>query len=132
METVFCRRNPTPTECLKGYHLDPEYPNVPASALEVKKSSVGENAGRGVFTKVDIPKNVYLSLETGAHNVLFMPSTCALIVALEEEANDKQLEALDVYMDNYGFQSRTFVSSVVFDKSGPSFALTLLNRYGLK
>jgi hypothetical protein len=89
---------------------------LPASAFEVKKSSVGENAGRGVFTKVDIPKNTYLSLETGAHTILFMPSTFALIVALEEELDDEQLEVFDYYMDGYGFTSRKFVSSLVLDK----------------
>ena len=115
MEAVFCRRNPTPEECLYGYHFDPEYPNVPASSFEVKKSSVGENAGRGVFAKVDIPENAYLSLESNVHSVIFMPSTVALIEALEQEPIGDELESLTYYMAGYGFTSRKFVSYLILD-----------------
>ena len=126
MEVVFCRRNPTPKECLQGYHFDPEYPNVPASSFEVKKSSVGENAGRGVFAKVDIPKNAYLSLETSVHCVIFMPSTVALIVALEQEPLGNGLEVLVYYMEGYGFSSQIFVSYLVSNGWVLLFAITTL------
>jgi hypothetical protein len=126
MEDVFCRRIPTPGECLNGYHFDPEYPNVPASSFEVKKSGVGGNAGRGVFAKVDIPKNAYLSLETNVHSVIFMPSTVALINALEEDPIGDELEILFYYMDGYGFMSRKFVSYLFFDAWVSLFAITTL------
>ena len=115
MEAVFCRRNPTPEECLCGYHFDPENWNVPASSLEVKKSNVGENAGRGVFAKVDIPENAYVSLEKNVQSVMFMPSTVALIEALEKEPVGDELEALTYYMAGYGFASRKFVRYLVLD-----------------
>ena len=110
METVYCRKEPTPEECLDGESTyDANYPNAPLTSFEVKKSSVGDNAGRGVFAKVFIPEDTYLSAETSCHSVLFMPSTVALIEALEEEPTGYELEALDYYMHGYGFTSRHFV-----------------------
>jgi hypothetical protein len=129
MEAVFCRRDPTPAECLNGHHVDMEYPNVPASSFEVKKSNAGENAGRGVFAKVDIPKNAYLSLETSVHTLIFMPSTVALVWAFEdaeEESIGNELEVLEYYMDGYGFYSHKFVSYLDFDAQVLLFVITTL------
>jgi hypothetical protein len=114
VETVFCKREPTPEQCLdvKGTY-DFNYPNAPLTSFEVKKSSVGDNAGRGVYAKVDIAEDTYLSAETSSHTVLFMPSTVALIEALEDEPIGDELEVLDYYMHGYGFTSRLFVSFAV-------------------
>jgi hypothetical protein len=79
----------------------------------VKKSGVGDNAGRGVFAKVAIAEDTYLSAETSSHYVMFMPSTVALIEALEDEPIGDELEVLDFYMHGYGFASRLFVSFAV-------------------
>jgi hypothetical protein len=111
VETVFCRREPAPEQCLEGDDTyDSNYPNAPLTSFEVKKSGVGDNAGRGVFAKVDIAEDTYLSAETSAHSVLFMPSTVALIEALEEEPIGAELEVLEYYMHGYGFTSRLHVS----------------------
>jgi hypothetical protein len=112
METVFCRREPMPEECRSlEFTYDSDYPNLPLTSFEVKKSGVGDNAGRGVFTTVDIPENTYLSAETSCHCVWFMPSSVALISALKDEpiTGDK-LKILDHYMHGYGTMSRLFVS----------------------
>ena len=63
-EVAFCRFNPTVTDCANGHGFDPERHDVTLSALEVKPSSIGEKAGRGVFAKRDIPKNSYIGLGT--------------------------------------------------------------------
>jgi hypothetical protein len=111
METVFCRKEPKPVECWDGESFySSKYLNAPLSSFEVKKSGVGDNAGRGVFAKVDIPEDTYLSAETSCHSVLFMPSTVALIEALEEDPIGYELEVFDYYMHGYGFTSRHFVS----------------------
>jgi hypothetical protein len=111
METVFCRKEPTPEQCLDSERTyDLNYPNAPLTSFEVKKSGVGDNAGRGVFAKIDIAKNTYMSAETSSHSVLFMPSTVALIEALEDEPIGDELEVLDYYMHGYGVTSRLFVS----------------------
>ena len=103
METVFCRQEPTPEDCLDDYTYNQENPNIPARLLEVKMSREGENAGRGVFTKVDIPEDAYLSAETSCHPIRFMPSTKALLEAiddLEEEINGdgNNMEVVEQYM----------------------------------
>jgi hypothetical protein len=115
METVFCRRKPIPAECLEGEYLySSNYPNAPLSSFEVKKSSVGDNAGRGVFAKLGLAKDMYLSAETSSHPVLFMPSTVALIEALVDESIGGELDVLHYYMHGYGFISRSFVSFAVW------------------
>lgn len=111
METVFCRRNPMPEECLVGkYDFDPAVPNIPASSFEVKQSGVSEKAGRGVFTKVDIPDNAYMTAETTVQAIAFMPSTVSLVTEVAKEAFGKAVAILIWYMDGYGYYSRYFVS----------------------
>ena len=100
-----------PEACLGDRQFDSKYSNAPKTSFDVKKSGVGDNAGRGVFANVDIPEGTYFSAETGCHPVLFMPSTVALIEALEDERPiGYDLEPLVYYMHGYGFTSSYFVS----------------------
>jgi hypothetical protein len=111
VETVFCRREPTPENCAVDQpFFDSSYANVPLSSFEVKKSGLGDNAGRGVFTKINIAQDTYLSAETSSQCVLFMPSTVSLIKDLENEPIGHELEALLYYIYGYGYTSRFFVS----------------------
>lgn len=111
VEAVFCKRQPTPEACLPGqYEFDPELPNVPSSSFEVKQSAVGDQAGRGLFTKVEIPEDAYLSAETNVQALKFMPTTVDLIQSLAEEDIGKSLDIFNWYMTGYGFYSRTYVS----------------------
>ena len=113
VENVYCRRQPTPLSCINDKYLyNPELSNVPVSSLEVKKSKVGEYAGRGLFTKVDVPEDVYIAAETAVHSVRFFPSTRELIfklISLCEQVGDDNYAVLEYYMDGYGFASRKFV-----------------------
>lgn len=110
METVFCRRQPTPEACLVGESdFDPAVPNIPVTSFEVKKSGSGEDAGRGVYTKVDIPEYAYLSAETSVHAVGFPPSTAALIRNMSNEDFGDAIDVVDYYMDGYGFSSQLLV-----------------------
>jgi hypothetical protein len=109
VESVFCRRHPTPEECFEGYNLDTSYPNIPVTSFEVKKSTI-EGGGRGLFTKVDIPENAYIWAESSTSKVNFMPSTSTLITALEEEPPAKRSKVLSSYMEGYGYSSQFFVS----------------------
>jgi hypothetical protein len=61
-----------------GHGYDPFIDNVPIDDLFVGKSQAGEHAGRGVFTKVDIPSNTYVGLETSVHSILFEWTTTDL------------------------------------------------------
>jgi spermidine synthase/S-adenosylmethionine/arginine decarboxylase-like enzyme len=115
VENVFCRRQPVPPSC-KTYMYNPERPNVPTSLLEVKASSLGENAGRGLFTKVDIPKGSYIGGEVAGATIRFFPSTREVIDGLYTSCNatERELEVLEYYMDGYGFTSRKFGKAEVF------------------
>lgn len=118
VEAVFCRRQPTPEACLEQYNFDPEVPNVPSSSFEVKQSAVGDNAGRGVFAKVDIQANTYLAAETGVQDVEFMPSTVDLILSLTEAEIGSRLEVFIWYMDGYAFDRQIYVSMLCLRELG--------------
>lgn len=112
MEVVYCRQEPTPPECVIGEEsYDPEQPNIPVSSLEVKMSKESENAGRGLFTKVDIPDDAYLSAETSCHSVQFMPSTKEMMDdIMKTKFNTTAIASVVAYMYGYGFTSRILVS----------------------
>lgn len=114
IENVYCRHQPTPRSCINDEYLyNSEISNTPASLMEVTTSKAGKNAGRGLFTTVDIPAGSYIYLETAVHSVRFFPSTRALISALENELPGPvgdEYEVLEYYMSAYGFSSRIFVS----------------------
>jgi len=116
VQNVFCRRQPTPLSCLNDeYIYNPERPTAPVSLLEVKTSSLGENAGRGLFAKVHIAPDTYLGGETAAHPVHFSPTTYELIFKLYDTCDyTKELEILAYYMDSYGFTMQKFVSPAGF------------------
>lgn len=73
-EIVFCRGNPENFYCRNEHGFDPERPNYDR-ALEVAPSTLGKNAGRGVFAKVDIPVYSYVDLSQVVHPVYMSPST---------------------------------------------------------
>jgi len=111
METVYCRQEPMPEECEEGHFTyNPEIPNIPISSFEVKMSEESENAGRGVFTMVDIPEGTYLSAETGCYPVIFMPWTKELIEDMKNEFDMNRIHSVEAYMHGYGVTTSIFVS----------------------
>jgi hypothetical protein len=101
-EVVFCRDDPQPGECAAQHGYDPDRPNAHSSMFEVKQSNI-PNAGRGLFTKVDIPKGASMALEESVHCMLVMPTTTSIIHGM---ANSQSLELwapFDPYMFGYGF-----------------------------
>jgi hypothetical protein len=113
MEAVFCKRDPKPEACLRAeYDFDPELPNVSSSLFDVKQTKIGDQAGLGTFTTVDILKDSLMSAETNVQAVRFMPTTVDLIQQLAEQDFGKNLDILKRYMKEYGFFSQKFVSDV--------------------
>jgi hypothetical protein len=102
---VFCRRDPAPDGCGGGYGYthgyDPERENVPRSSLNVSKSLAGENAGRGVFTLVDIPENSYIDLEAQVVPIVFEAGTYPLIDQMR--GNSLVERCLNAFMHGYGY-----------------------------
>ena len=115
-EVVFCRRSPTPEACEPlGHGFDPYRPNVALSSLEVKKSGLGEHAGYGVFSTVDIPVLSYLGLERSVHMVLFETDTHELVTSVEYHRDNEILlkagiDDILAYLWGYGFTHAPFVS----------------------
>jgi len=62
ISTVYCRDSPDSRHCKEGHGFDLGRENLPMSTLEVRDSSIGENAGKGVFANVNIPRNSYVGL----------------------------------------------------------------------
>ena len=104
-EVVYCRANPESIYCKNGHGFDPERPNIPASDLEVKESSAGENVGRGLFTKVKIPKDSYVALDQVVHPVHIEPDTTTIALAMRdklEHGEDYPGQIVMTYGANYG------------------------------
>jgi hypothetical protein len=104
-ETVFCRRNQKLRDCVSGHGFDPERLNLPLEdTLEVKQSSLGEKAGRGVFAKVDIPQNSYVGLEKLIPIIHGSPQTYDLMVNWHKRIPwvAEWWEMLETYTDGYG------------------------------
>lgn len=100
---VFCRQEPTPEECFRReLGIDLETPNAPISSFEVKKSGVGEKAGRGVFAKVDIKEGSYIGLEEAVHPVIFPPKTFDIMQSIHDTFGT---DSLMEYANGYGFHT---------------------------
>ena len=69
IEAVYCRGNPDSKQCSEGQGFDLNRENLPISVIEVKESSNGDDSGRGVFAKVDIPRDSYVGLDKGISTV---------------------------------------------------------------
>jgi hypothetical protein len=78
-EVVFCLGHPDVRECLDGHGFDPEREHIPISSIEVKQSSLGENAGRGVYAATDIPNMSYIGLDKLVPAVYADPQTFDLM-----------------------------------------------------
>eukprot|EP00978_Attheya_sp_CCMP212_P001313 scaffold2735_cov61-Attheya_sp.AAC.9 len=125
-ETVFCRKNPVPEECLEARGFDPKYANAPVKSFEVKMSTVGEKSGRGVFAAVDIPADTRIAQEQSVHFVGFPPDTCDLLQEMFEKVGAAAaLKSMYGYMHGYGFQSRIMGDDEVYVDSS---ILTFVNH----
>jgi hypothetical protein len=106
-ESIFCRGNQNEPECVNGHGFDPERQNLPLSeVIEVRPSSLGERAGRGVFAKIDIPAQSYVGLDKLIHIVYGSPHTYDLIAHWNQRMpwvyDHYGGEDLEVYFTGYG------------------------------
>jgi hypothetical protein len=103
-------------------------PNVPRDAFEVKPSSVGENVGRGLFTKVDIVKGSYFMQEVSVHQIKFsvqsvsvMYDTREMLQELYEDDDDDDDDTIEetIYEVNIGNEKYKFeIDSVITYSDG--------------
>jgi hypothetical protein len=111
----FCRHfGEDDFDCQRGHGLDPTVTDIPVELLKVQKSQVGENAGRGVFSTVNIAPGSYLGVESSSHLVAAHWKTWTLMLHLYEriealyEGNGAVI--LLYYFDGYGCADEPWVS----------------------
>eukprot|EP00538_Stauroneis_constricta_P000422 CAMPEP_0119568268 /NCGR_PEP_ID=MMETSP1352-20130426/38409_1 /TAXON_ID=265584 /ORGANISM="Stauroneis constricta, Strain CCMP1120" /LENGTH=947 /DNA_ID=CAMNT_0007617637 /DNA_START=95 /DNA_END=2938 /DNA_ORIENTATION=+ len=106
-EVVYCRRRPMPLGCIDNRGFDQTRANLPISLLQVQASSLGENAGRGVFAAQDIPAHSYVGLERLVHTVYIEPRSYSIINEWYERNHpiynaEYYPYVLEMYADAYG------------------------------
>lgn len=103
-ETVWCRDSPESTYCKEGHGFDPDRENLPMSTLEVRESSIGENAGRGVFATVDIPRDSYIGLKEQVSGVVRGEAQTYETFSKTSKLNGGKFwgSALESYVNRYG------------------------------
>ncbi len=117
-EVEYCRRNPTYDACkIGGSGFDPQKPNIKLDQLTVRKSLQGENAGRGVFTLVDIRKQSYIGAEN--RDFVLCRWKCNKIILDFADETDQEVEKISYvnrhkslysYFHGYGYADNTWVS----------------------
>jgi Spermidine synthase len=106
-EVVFCRSEPKPPSCV----TDVSRINVPISDFEVKMSGVRDGSGRGVYTKVDIKQGSAIAKKENARPVHVPASSLNLVHKYMDTSAD--LTKAYGYIDGYGWETETYVSSTV-------------------
>mmetsp|Transcript_10663 Transcript_10663/g.15394 ORF Transcript_10663/g.15394 Transcript_10663/m.15394 type:complete len:527 (-) Transcript_10663:737-2317(-) len=83
-ESLFCSFPMNKRECTYMNGFDPTVPNVKKESFQVQPSSIGENAGRGVFTTIDIVEGSYIMLEVSTQQLRFYVQSVASIYNTRE------------------------------------------------
>jgi hypothetical protein len=106
-EKVFCFENPQSKACAHGHGFDPERVNLPASStVEIKQSSLGPKAGRGVFAKIDIPRRSYIGLDALVPLVHFQTQAVDIITDFYRVP---PYTYYDFYAEYYGVSIETYM-----------------------
>lgn len=105
-ENVFCLKNEKPPHCSQGGGFDPGKQNSPISSFEVKESSIPA-AGRGVYSKVAIPKGSYVAADEQVHGMLVLPPTRRTIKEMRMAASSSSVrwKVFESYFFGYGYGS---------------------------
>lgn len=116
-ETVYCRNEDAPLEC-QSLSTYPTFSNAGVNSFEVRQSTIGEGAGRGVFSIVDIPQDTLMALEMAQLNVRLYPNTKGIVEtyadAFGEEFEHIGPYAVYSYMYAYGFSVYFFEGEAIF------------------
>ena len=103
VEIVYCRDNPNSRHCKEGHGFDLNRQNLPISTIEIRQSSIGEKAGRGVFATVNIPRESYIGLEKNIPYVHGDAQSYDLFLKTYAITNGYWWDStLDTYIHGYG------------------------------
>jgi hypothetical protein len=130
-EVAYCKHHPDSEECQEGHGFDPEILDFPVELLKAQKSSMGEGAGKGVFTTVDIPAGSYIGSKSLSHvvrnqwNTYQMMDSLQMLNAIYQESKAGQITYF--YFDGQGYPSELWVSErILFNFL---FSFCCLNKY---
>lgn len=126
-EVAFCRVNPNVTDCANGHGFDLDREEVPLKSFEIRQSSLGEKAGRGVFAKLEVSSNSYIGLGAAIPSIHISPhafETSNLLNKIPWVHSDYHGNKLETYANVYGhFFSRQVSSEkcrvIVFGRQSP-------------
>eukprot|EP00560_Eucampia_antarctica_P001782 CAMPEP_0197840080 /NCGR_PEP_ID=MMETSP1437-20131217/45396_1 /TAXON_ID=49252 ORGANISM="Eucampia antarctica, Strain CCMP1452" /NCGR_SAMPLE_ID=MMETSP1437 /ASSEMBLY_ACC=CAM_ASM_001096 /LENGTH=964 /DNA_ID=CAMNT_0043449631 /DNA_START=77 /DNA_END=2972 /DNA_ORIENTATION=- len=107
-ESAFCKRTPKPASCQFANGYDKKRKDIPIDQFEVRISNYGDHAGRGVFAKVEVPKDAYIGLETAVKRIYVEFQAMQFIESYFQSAlskNTPELEKLLNYIYGYGYSS---------------------------
>lgn len=114
VETVYCRRDDSPWECVEYSGFDSEMMDINKSSLEVKKSLQGEYAGRGLFAATDIRAFSHLPLEDAVRAFHVGPLTWKVAEGLFDWIQEQdgvagelgnELAAFYTFVEGYGYRA---------------------------
>ena len=91
-ETIFCRREDKADECAVSKR---KYNSATSSFVQVRKSLLGDYAGRGLFAARDIPANTHLFTRENVNSFYVLPSTWYIITSMRELADAHRLHFVD-------------------------------------
>ena len=107
-EVAYCRKFPTPIDC-RVHSTHSTMPNLPITSLEARQSSLGKNAGRGVYATADIAKGSMIAFEKAQLFVRLEPDVMDIVnqhfEVLGEHAGSYSIYA---YMYGYGFETHFY------------------------
>jgi hypothetical protein len=130
-EVAYCKNRPTSEKCQEGHGFDPEILDFPVELLKAQKSSMGEGAGKGVFTTVDIPAGSYIGSKSLSHVVRNQWKTNELMDSLQtHNVIFREFEGGEIthfYFDGQGYTSELWVSECIV--SNKLFSICCLNKY---
>jgi len=113
-EREYCRRDPIPKYCklLSSYK---NHGNVACSSFDVRGSTIGKNAGRGVFSTKNISKGSLIALEMGSNTIRIYPDSKYIIdTNIHVLEKKSELYAVFAYMYEYGFSVQFYNGNAYF------------------
>jgi len=112
-ERVYCTDPSHDEECNEYTGFDPSIVNIPLTDIQVRNSSLGEQAGRGLFALKTLPSDSPIGMEGHAQNFFVMPTTWDVIESTVDWVGENgitlamsEIGGLEAFIDGYGFASR--------------------------
>ena len=90
-QELYCRQETHASECTEFAGFDPKVINLPMTNVQVRKSSVGENAGRGLFALQKIPYDSTIGMDDNVKSFRVDPSALDVIMSTFKRATEKEL-----------------------------------------